>query len=206
METEAKDTAMASPSSSCGNGSNDSFRLSEIENAHLCPGGRLKMEELFRQWLNVEGTKEMIQTLVEDVRQGKDLSAEVFGASAAASSPSHGLDSPLRSPKRPPNYMPLGGSASPTSSPLLHGRKKPQLVNLFGEELTLSGEDKAATTGDVVMKEAESSDAGEAKPPKCAIPRFYVPGEGRRGRLRGMSISTVERKKVGHFVLFVVRL
>lgn len=199
------DTTMTSPSHIH---SDTTLRLSEIENAHLCPSARMKIEELFRQWLNVEGTKELIYGLVTDIRAGKEIHIESYAIS-------HNVDhlhSPQRSPKRPPNYHTFGGSpsSSASNSPLMHGRKKPQLVSLFGDELhALSESEKiqqsqqVRESTDIVMNESDADSAMEtsennikADKPKNLIPRFYIPGETRRGRLRGLSTDTVAKKTV----------
>ncbi|OWZ03345.1 hypothetical protein PHMEG_00024941 [Phytophthora megakarya] len=250
VEVEASDAAMASPTSSSGTGP-ESLRLSEIESAHLCPAGRMKMEELFRQWLNVDGTKEMIQTMVADLRQGKELNLDALLASV--STVSSGVDSPSRSPKRPPNYHQFG-LLSPGSVGSPSARRRHQhLVSLFGDELhnaaavaaaaaeteatkaedadastddvdMSAGENEAASDNDgetVVENQEESAPAEEVAPDadenmeqaveepaagepdhpmaeetlkQVQIPRFYTPGEGRRGRLRGLSTDAMARK------------
>ncbi|KAG7395955.1 Serine/threonine-protein phosphatase 2A regulatory subunit B'' subunit alpha [Phytophthora boehmeriae] len=273
VEVEASDASMASPTSSSGTGP-ESLRLSEIESAHLCPAGRMKMEELFRQWLNVDGTKEMIQGMVADLRQGKELNLDALLA-ATASANGSGADSPSRSPKRPPNYQQFG-LLSPGSAGSPSARRRHQhLVSLFGDELTnaaaavtaaatagseasteeapatvepaapppsddvdMAAEeseqgagadddadeavedtgkldeeptetatDASAADGDESMEEAQEQEqhveepaesepdhpmAGETK--EVVIPTFYTPGEGRRGRLRGLSTDAMARK------------
>ncbi|GMF66686.1 unnamed protein product [Phytophthora fragariaefolia] len=264
VEVEVSDAAMASPTSSSGP---ESLRLSEIESAHLCPAGRMKMEELFRQWLNVDGTQELIRSMVADLRQGKELNLDALLASAGA--PGSGADSPSRSPKRPPNYQQLalpspGSAGSPSAR-----RRHQHLVSLFGDELHNVASAVAAAAADaakadeahdappsddVDMSAAESSDNNDAEsadqapaenqeepaaataeeaaaaPPADAdenmeeqavdeapkaeepaaaepdhpmaeeaskqvqIPRFYTPGDGRRGRLRGLSTDGMARK------------
>ncbi|TYZ58737.1 hypothetical protein PybrP1_010558 [[Pythium] brassicae (nom. inval.)] len=215
----------------------NALRLSEIESAHLSPSARAKMEELFRQWLTADATRDLIHAVVADLRAGKALDAVV--AQYAALVPSSGSphvhvqavppppasgdgSSPARSPKRPPNYQQhfSGGSGG---SP--NGRKKHFVVSLFGDEL--HGEqhqtpEKRDATHDVVMKEAESAQAMETDKnrtddagaggaaaaagsagddPAAAlgqlrkqIPKLYTPGEGRRGRLRGLSTDSISRK------------
>ncbi|KAE8884322.1 Serine/threonine protein phosphatase 2A regulatory subunit [Phytophthora fragariae] len=274
LEVEASDAAMASPTSSSGTGP-ESLRLSEIESAHLCPAGRMKMEELFRQWLNVDGTKEMIQTMVADLRQGKELNLDALLATAGAAG--SGSDSPSRSPKRPPNYQQFG-LLSPGSAGSPSARRRHQhLVSLFGEELhnaaaavaaaaavetdaakmeqveavptppsddvdMSAGESEAAsdnneeeasaenqeepaapveeapiappTDADESMEEEQEQqvvdDAPKAEEPaavaepdhpmaeetpnQAQIPKFYTPGEVRRGRLRGLSTDALARK------------
>ncbi|DAZ98907.1 TPA: hypothetical protein N0F65_001346 [Lagenidium giganteum] len=203
VETEVVDAAMASPSNSSCSGGPEQLRLSEIESAHLCPTGRMKMEELFRQWLNVEGTKEMIHALIEDVRSGKEIQLEAllaatssFGAHhPAATGAAAGMDlnSPSRSPKRPPNYQHFG----PSNSPNFHRKK--HVVSLFGEVLHDAEAEKLANQereADVVMNDTDgdaSMDA-TASSTRKQIPRFYTPGEARRGRLRGMSTDSLARK------------
>ncbi|KAG6973779.1 hypothetical protein JG688_00003384 [Phytophthora aleatoria] len=269
VEVETSDAAMASPTSSSGTGP-ESLRLSEIENAHLCPAGRMKMEELFRQWLNVDGTREMIQNMVADLRQGKALNLDALLATVSATG--SGADSPSRSPKRPPNYQ--LGLLSPGSVGSPSARRRHQhLVSLFGDELhnaaaavaaaaveteaakpdeaeaaatspaddvdMTAGDSEAAcdndgesaqeTPGDVNQEEpaeqatpadtdenmegeqepqtveetpkAEEPAAAETDhpmaeeaPKQVQIPRFYTPGEGRRGRLRGLSTDAMARK------------
>ncbi|KAE9007889.1 Serine/threonine protein phosphatase 2A regulatory subunit [Phytophthora rubi] len=274
LEVEASDAAMASPTSSSGTGP-ESLRLSEIESAHLCPAGRMKMEELFRQWLNVDGTKEMIQTMVADLRQGKELNLDALLATAGAAG--SGSDSPSRSPKRPPNYQQFG-LLSPGSAGSPSARRRHQhLVSLFGEELhnaaaavaaaaaadtdaakmeqaeaaptppsddvdMSAGESEAAsdnneeeasaenqvepaapveeapiappTDADESMEEEQEQQAvddapkaeepaavaepdhpmAEETPKQVQIPKFYTPGEVRRGRLRGLSTDALARK------------
>ncbi|POM79604.1 EF-Hand 1, calcium-binding site domain containing hypothetical protein [Phytophthora palmivora] len=244
VEVEASDAAMASPTSSSGTGP-ESLRLSEIESAHLCPAGRMKMEELFRQWLNVDGTKEMIQNMVADLRQGKELNLDAL--LATVSTVGSGADSPSRSPKRPPNYQQFG-LLSPGSAGSPSARRRHQhLVSLFGDELhnaaaavtAAAAETEATKADDVEMtgdNEAASDDNGESAagnleepaataevvapdadenmeeeatkaedpavdhpmaeetPKQVQIPRFYTPGEGRRGRLRGLSTDAMARK------------
>ncbi|EGZ04838.1 hypothetical protein PHYSODRAFT_551578 [Phytophthora sojae] len=252
VEVEASDAAMASPTSSSGTGP-ESLRLSEIESAHLCPAGRMKMEELFRQWLNVDGTKEMIQSMVADLRQGKELNLDALLATVGA--PGSGADSPSRSPKRPPNYQQFG-LLSPGSAGSPSARRRHQhLVSLFGEELhnaaaavaaaaASAAETEAAKTekaaeatpaenqeepaapaeeaapappadADENMEEEQEQQAAVDEAPKAEepaaaaepdhpmtedapkqiqIPRFYTPGEGRRGRLRGLSTDAMARK------------
>nr|CCA22536.1 conserved hypothetical protein [Albugo laibachii Nc14] len=125
-------------------------KLTDFESAHTYPSGRLKMEELFRQWLNTEGTKTLIHSLVEDARKGKDLHLwEAHSCNAASpqgsQSPtsSHAnlmadghsnalLHSPSRSPKRPPN--PMQQHNSPTGPTY---RKKTS-VNFFSEDFLLN--------------------------------------------------------------------
>lgn len=186
------DAAMLSPSNSAVSGTSShealSLRLSEIESAHLCPSARAKMEELFRHWLNVDGTKEMIQALVDDLREGKDVQIDALLQAAAAGHPpgsDHG-HSPSRSPKRPPNYQHFG-----THSPSRE-RKKDHMVSLFGHELGYSLDKKVAfdQDGDLAMEDVAS------KANSKQIPRFYSPGEGRRGRLRGLSTDSITRKSV----------
>ncbi|KAG3030473.1 hypothetical protein JG687_00002249 [Phytophthora cactorum] len=269
VEVETSDAAMASPTSSSGTGP-ESLRLSEIENAHLCPAGRMKMEELFRQWLNVDGTREMIQNMVADLRQGKELNLDALLATVSATG--SGADSPSRSPKRPPNYQ--LGLLSPGSVGSPSARRRHQhLVSLFGDELhnaaaavaaaaveteaanpdeaeaaatspaddvdMTAGDSEAAcdndgesaqeTPGDENQEEpaeqatpadtdenmegeqepqtveetpkAEEPAAAETDhpmaeeaPKQVQIPRFYTPGEGRRGRLRGLSTDAMARK------------
>ncbi|KAF1795852.1 EF-hand domain pair [Phytophthora cactorum] len=269
VEVETSDAAMASPTSSSGTGP-ESLRLSEIENAHLCPAGRMKMEELFRQWLNVDGTREMIQNMVVDLRQGKELNLDALLATVSATG--SGADSPSRSPKRPPNYQ--LGLLSPGSVGSPSARRRHQhLVSLFGDELhnaaaavaaaaveteaakpdeaeaaatspaddvdMTAGDSEAAcdndgesaqeTPGDENQEEpaeqatpadtdenmegeqepqtveetpkAEEPAAAETDhpmaeeaPKQVQIPRFYTPGEGRRGRLRGLSTDAMARK------------
>ncbi|KAG2759846.1 Serine/threonine protein phosphatase 2A regulatory subunit [Phytophthora cactorum] len=269
VEVETSDAAMASPTSSSGTGP-ESLRLSEIENAHLCPAGRMKMEELFRQWLNVDGTREMIQNMVADLRQGKELNLDALLATVSATG--SGADSPSRSPKRPPNYqlglLSTGSVGSPSAR-----RRHQHLVSLFGDELhnaaaavaaaaveteaanpdeaeaaatspaddvdMTAGDSEAAcdndgesaqeTPGDENQEEpaeqatpadtdenmegeqepqtveetpkAEEPAAAETDhpmaeeaPKQVQIPRFYTPGEGRRGRLRGLSTDAMARK------------
>ncbi|KAG3196201.1 Serine/threonine protein phosphatase 2A regulatory subunit [Phytophthora cactorum] len=269
VEVETSDAAMASPTSSSGTGP-ESLRLSEIENAHLCPAGRMKMEELFRQWLNVDGTREMIQNMVADLRQGKELNLDALLATVSATG--SGADSPSRSPKRPPNYQ--LGLLSPGSVGSPSARRRHQhLVSLFGDELhnaaaavaaaaveteaanpdeaeaaatspaddvdMTAGDSEAAcdndgesaqeTPGDENQEEPaeqatpadtdENMEGGqepqtveetpkaeepaaaetdhpmaEEAPKQVQIPRFYTPGEGRRGRLRGLSTDAMARK------------
>ncbi|KAG3115135.1 Serine/threonine protein phosphatase 2A regulatory subunit [Phytophthora idaei] len=269
VEVETSDAAMASPTSSSGTGP-ESLRLSEIENAHLCPAGRMKMEELFRQWLNVDGTREMIQNMVADLRQGKELNLDALLATVSATG--SGADSPSRSPKRPPNYQ--LGLLSPGSVGSPSARRRHQhLVSLFGDELhnaaaavaaagveteaaktdetetaatspaddvdMTAGDSEAAcgndgesaqeTPGDENQEEpaeqatpadtdenmegeqepqtveetpkAEEPAAAETDhpmaeeaPKQVQIPKFYTPGEGRRGRLRGLSTDAMARK------------
>ncbi|KAL3657906.1 hypothetical protein V7S43_017105 [Phytophthora oleae] len=262
VEVEASDAAMASPTSSSGTGP-ESLRLSEIESAHLCPAGRMKMEELFRQWLNVDGTKEMIQNMVTDLRQGKELNLDALLATVSVVG--SGGESPSRSPKRPPNYQQFG-LLSPGSAGSPSARRRHQhLVSLFGDELhnaaaavaaaeaeaaKAAEETEAAPTDDVDMTAGDSeaaSDDNEASaevdnqeepatpaeetpappsdadenmeeeqeeapkaeesaavesdhsmaeetPKQVEIPRFYTPGESRRGRLRGLSTDAMARK------------
>ncbi|TMW64429.1 hypothetical protein Poli38472_013051 [Pythium oligandrum] len=214
VDTEAADAAMPSPSSSIGR--TDPLRLSEIESAHLCPSGRMKMEELFRQWLNVEGTKEMISGLVEDVRNGKEVNLEammVSGSFGPHSGSGADMNSPARSPKRPPNYHHFGANNSPSpsssasNSPLMLARKKNPIMSLFGQDLQLLTELEKQETPDVVMNETEEAapapsennneeEKMDAPPPTTSpqIPRFYIPGESRRGRLRTFSTDTIARK------------
>ncbi|TDH67743.1 hypothetical protein CCR75_008200 [Bremia lactucae] len=131
VEMEASEATMMSPISSKSTAP-EPLRLSEIESAHLCPAGRMKMEELFRQWLNLDGTKEMIQNMVVDLRQGKELNLDTLLATVNVVS--SGADSPSRSPKRPPNYQ--LGLLSPGSAGSPSSRKRHQhLVSLFGDEL-----------------------------------------------------------------------
>lgn len=202
------DAAMLSPSNSAASATTSShevlsLRLSEIESAHLCPSARAKMEELFRHWLNVDGTKEMIQTLVDDLRQGKDVHIDALLQAANSGHPpgsDHG-HSPSRSPKRPPNYHHFG-----THSPNRE-RKKDHMVSLFGNELGYGLEKKAAAAGDAAMGEQDGDLAMEdvaSKANSRLIPRFYSPGEGRRGRLRGLSTDSIARKSVS--VLCYVQL
>ncbi len=47
--------------------------VGDLSAAQTCPSGRMKMEELFRQWLSLDTTKEMIITLVDDVKHGRDI-------------------------------------------------------------------------------------------------------------------------------------
>ncbi|GMF18346.1 unnamed protein product [Phytophthora lilii] len=258
VDVEASDAAMASPTSS----GPESLRLSEIESAHLCPAGRMKMEELFRQWLNVDGTQDMIRSMVADLRQGRELNLDALlaGAGAAAG----GADSPSRSPKRPPNYQQLG-LLSPGSAGSPSARRRHQhLVSLFGDELhnaaaavaaeAAKAEEATPPSDDVDMggeavadnneqpapaaenqeevapaaeeaapappvdadenmeEEQEqqlAEEAPKAEEPAAAepdhpmaeapakqvqIPKFYSPGEGRRGRLRGLSTDAMARK------------
>ncbi|KUF76322.1 Serine/threonine-protein phosphatase 2A regulatory subunit B'' subunit alpha [Phytophthora nicotianae] len=210
---------MASPTSSSGTGP-ESLRLSEIESAHLCPAGRMKMEELFRQWLNVDGTKEMIQNMVADLRQGKELNLDAL--LATVSTVGSGADSPSRSPKRPPNYQ--FGMLSPGSAGSPSARRRHQhLVSLFGDELhnaaaavaavaveteapkteeteaAASSDDVDMTAGDTAKAEEPAAaepdhPMAEEAPKQVQIPRFYTPGEGRRGRLRGLSTDAMARK------------
>lgn len=202
VETEMNDTAMGSPSNSSCSGSVEHLRLSEIESAHLCPSGRMKMEELFRQWLNVDGTKEMIQQLVEDVRSGKEIHWEAL-LSSAPSGTGHAssvdLNSPSRSPKRPPNYHHFGSSHHVSQSNGPSPTRKKHVMSLFGEVLRDNEQERnqgasdIAEGNDVDMNEtnlAEQACAGARK----QIPRFYIPGEGRRGRVRGMSTDSLARK------------
>lgn len=237
------DAAMLSPTNSSVGGP-ESLRLSEIESAHLCATGRMKMEELFRQWLNVEGTKEMIQGMVEDLRAGKELNFEALLASTASAAPSSsggahsGGESPSRSPRRPPNYgqfSMLGGIVGGDMSP--NNRKRHHLVSLFGDELHAAAEAAAAAAApakqveddvvaapaadDVDMSENQADEvaagaddgdttmsddtAGDMAGPKTAIPRFYTPGEARRGRARGMSVDSIARKTVRACPLHVCR-
>lgn len=239
--SSALDTAMVSPSNSSNNTttttssshhhhhqhthSAESLRLSEIESAHLCPSARVKMEELFKQWLNVDGTKDMIHAIVDDIRSGKDMDAIVAQYASASthlqqpqsghSSSSSGIDtassSPSRSPKRPPNYHHFSANGV-TSSP--NSRKKHLVVSLFGDEL--HGEqpmslDRAKESSDVVMKDTDAAAAAagdqsmESAPAdehaalrqlRKQIPKLYTPGEGRRGRLRGLSTDSIARKSV----------
>ncbi|RLN59607.1 hypothetical protein BBJ28_00013507 [Nothophytophthora sp. Chile5] len=276
VDVEFSDAAMASPTSSSGTGP-ESLRLSEIESAHLCPAGRLKMEELFRQWLNVDGTKEMIQSMVADLRQGKELNLDALLAANAGAAPPGGVgsggDSPSRSPKRPPNYQQFGLLASGAGSPSAR-RRHHHMVSLFGEELHTAacaaaaatpvdaeasqpsqpsedvdmavsevdagnnpeGESSAAIDdkqdvepavaaptveevapdGDENMEEQQEQTEEPAEPEEATaendgdedqtmaadmqkqaqIPRFYTPGEGRRGRLRGLSTDAIARKTI----------
>ncbi|ETL84745.1 hypothetical protein L917_15516 [Phytophthora nicotianae] len=265
VEVETSDASMASPTSSSGTGP-ESLRLSEIESAHLCPAGRMKMEELFRQWLNVDGTKEMIQNMVADLRQGKELNLDAL--LTTVSTVGSGADSPSRSPKRPPNYQ--FGMLSPGSAGSPSARRRHQhLVSLFGDELHNAAAavaavaveteapkteetEAAASSDDVDMTAGDSEptndndgasaqetpaenqeepttpveadtdenmegeqepqtveEAAKAEEPAAAepdhpmaeeapkqvqIPRFYTPGEGRRGRLRGLSTDAMARK------------
>ncbi|KAL7679205.1 putative EF-hand domain-containing protein [Plasmopara halstedii] len=265
---ETSDAAMTSPTSSSGTGP-DSLRLSEIESAHLCPAGRMKMEELFRQWLNVDCTKEMIQNMVADLRQGKELNLDTLLATANAVT--SGADSPSRSPKRPPNYQ--LGFLSPGSVGSPSSRKRHQhLVSLFGDELhnatptavmapadvevnkvekLISSEDVDMISGDCeaasgnerksaeetvlvqdhdktsvpavdatltntdetmegeqeqqVVKDslANAAAIGQSDHPMteepikyAQLPRFYTPGENRRGRLRGLSRDAIMHKAI----------
>ncbi|KAH7479962.1 hypothetical protein PRIC1_008487 [Phytophthora ramorum] len=251
VEVEASDAAMASPTSS----GPESLRLSEIESAHLCPAGRMKMEELFRQWLNVDGTQELIQNMVADLRQGKELNLDALLASVSATG--SGSDSPSRSPKRPPNYQQLG-LLSPGSAGSPSARRRHQhLVSLFGDELhnaaaavaAAAAETEAAVvppppSDDVDMSETDNNEGDEISaenqeefvveadpappvdadenmeeeqtveetpkveepaadqlmaedaPKQVEIPKFYTPGETRRGRLRGLSTDAMGRKAV----------
>ncbi|KUF88028.1 hypothetical protein AM588_10003170 [Phytophthora nicotianae] len=155
VEVETSDASMASPTSSSGTGP-ESLRLSEIESAHLCPAGRMKMEELFRQWLNVDGTKEMIQNMVADLRQGKELNLDAL--LATVSTVGSGADSPSRSPKRPPNYQ--FGMLSPGSAGSPSARRRHQhLVSLFGDELHNAA---AAVAAVAVETEAPKTEETEA--------------------------------------------
>ncbi|KAG7377855.1 Serine/threonine-protein phosphatase 2A regulatory subunit B'' subunit alpha [Phytophthora pseudosyringae] len=265
VEVETSDAAMASPTSSSGTGP-ESLRLSEIESAHLCPAGRMKMEELFRQWLNVDGTKEMIQTMVADLRQGKELNLDALLATVSAAG--SGGDSPSRSPKRPPNYQQFG-LLSPGSAGSPSARRRHQhLVSLFGDELhnvaaavaaaaaaeteaakadeapsddvdmtagdseagsdnnegeaaeetpaaenqeepTVPAEDVPADADENMEEDQELEEGPKAEelaagepdhpmadeaPTQVQIPKFYTPGEGRRGRLRGLSTDAMARK------------
>lgn len=227
-----------------GNGlQHESLRLSEIESAHLCPSARVKMEELFKQWLNVDGTKDMIHAIVDDIRSGKDMDAIVAQyanpSSASGLQPQHGssnhstanvdLHSPSRSPKRPPNYHHFGGTSA-TSTGVHHSpnstnsRKKHLVVSLFGDELheaekreqadVAMKEDEAATAAapavstaadaDQVMEEDNNNSSSNSaadeqtalKQLRKQIPKLYTPGEGRRGRLRGLSTDSMARKSV----------
>lgn len=225
-----------------GNGlQHESLRLSEIESAHLCPSARVKMEELFKQWLNVDGTKDMIHAIVDDIRSGKDMDAIVVQyanpSSASGLQPQHGssnhstangdLHSPSRSPKRPPNYHHFGGTNA-TSTGVHHSpnstnsRKKHLVVSLFGDELheaekrdqadVAMKEDEAVTAAPVVSTAADADQAMEEdnnnssnsapdeqtalKQLRKQIPKLYTPGEGRRGRLRGLSTDSMARKSV----------
>lgn len=217
----------------------NTLRLSEIESAHLSPSARAKMEELFRQWLTADATRDLIHAVVADLRAGKALDAVVaqYAALAPSSSscsphvqavpppPPTSSDgsSPARSPKRPPNYQqPFSSGGSP------NGRKKHFVVSLFGDEL--HGEqpvqplEKRDTGCDVVMKEDEGESHAQAMETDTSrtddvslatttgaagddpatvlgqlrkqIPKLYTPGEGRRGRLRGLSTDTITRKLV----------
>ncbi|EEY68876.1 uncharacterized protein PITG_18973 [Phytophthora infestans T30-4] len=241
VEVETSDAAMASPTSSSGTGP-ESLRLSEIESAHLCPAGRMKMEELFRQWLNVDGTKEMIQNMVADLRQGKELNLDALLATVSAAG--SGADSPSRSPKRPPNYhfgmLSPGAVGSPSAR-----RRHQHLVSLFGDELhsaaaavaAAASDNEAASDNDgaqetpadmdqkesaVSVEQADTDENMEGEQEQQAveealkteesaaaesdqvmteeiskqaqIPRFYSPGEGRRGRLRCLSTDAMARK------------
>ncbi|GLE00694.1 hypothetical protein PINS_up009481 [Pythium insidiosum] len=206
--THGGDTAMPSPSNSAASSVPEGLRLSEIESAHLCPSGRMKMEELFRHWLNVDGTKEMIHALVDDIRNGKELHIDTMAAlhSATGFGSASDLNSPSRSPKRPPNYHHFGSSspsASASNSPLMHGRKKNNVVSLFGDDLQSLSELEKREPVDVVMNESDQPTdrstssvnvEGATLSPKSQIPRFYIPGDGRRGRLRGLSNDAIARK------------
>ncbi|ETN03258.1 hypothetical protein PPTG_16298 [Phytophthora nicotianae INRA-310] len=155
VEVETSDASMASPTSSSGTGP-ESLRLSEIESAHLCPAGRMKMEELFRQWLNVDGTKEMIQNMVADLRQGKELNLDAL--LATVSTVGSGADSPSRSPKRPPNYQ--FGMLSPGSAGSPSARRRHQhLVSLFGDELHNAAVAVAAVAVETEAPKTEETEA-----------------------------------------------
>uniref|UniRef100_K3X4R6 EF-hand domain-containing protein n=1 Tax=Globisporangium ultimum (strain ATCC 200006 / CBS 805.95 / DAOM BR144) TaxID=431595 RepID=K3X4R6_GLOUD len=237
----------SSSSSGFGGSSNpheNALRLSEIESAHLCPSARMKMEELFKQWLNVDGTKDMIHAIVADIRSGKDMDAIValyasntnpFTAQGPHSGNNNSgplsgsgvdLHSPSRSPKRPPNYHHFGTSA--TNSPNSNNSRKKlnHVVSLFGDELHGEALEKREN-GDVVMKannnveeasaveggdqgmtdgdnnnatnDNNSIAAGDADHASLGqlrkqIPKLYTPGEGRCGRLRGLSTDSIARK------------
>ncbi|CCI46044.1 unnamed protein product [Albugo candida] len=125
-------------------------KMTDFESAHTYPSGRLKMEELFRQWLNAEGTKTLIHSLVEDARKGKDLhhwdahncnAASPKGSQSPTSSfstlmadghPGTLLHSPSRSPKRPPN--PMQQHNSPTGP----SYRKKTSANFFAEDFLLN--------------------------------------------------------------------
>ncbi|KAF1326749.1 Serine threonine-protein phosphatase 2a regulatory subunit b subunit, partial [Globisporangium splendens] len=257
LHMDGDDTTMISPSAASHNANSSSngfggssnphenaLRLSEIESAHLCPSARMKMEELFKQWLNVDGTKDMIHAIVADIRSGKDMDAIValYASNAnpfvvqgphsgnSSSGPLSGngvdLNSPSRSPKRPPNYHHFGISA--TNSPNSNNSRKKlnHVVSLFGDELhgevlekrengdvvmkandnveetpAVDGGDQSMTDGDTNSTTDDNSSSTAADADHAAlgqlrkqIPKLYTPGEGRRGRLRGLSTDSIARK------------
>ncbi|KAF0688934.1 Aste57867_19538 [Aphanomyces stellatus] len=148
--------------------------LGDLNVVHACPSGRMKMEELFRQWLSLDATKEMICTLVEDVKSGRDI--VVPGTPTNVSllgSMSNSLSDPCRSPKRPPNHTPMHGTHIRKKS---HGNSDEMQVEML-QPLQLS------------LPENAESDVSHM------IPKFYFPKEGGRGRGRAYSRDQLNRKE-----------
>ncbi|RHY28035.1 hypothetical protein DYB32_006910, partial [Aphanomyces invadans] len=154
--------------------------LGDLNAAHACPSGRMKMEELFRQWLSLDATKDMICTLVDDVKNGREIvvpgtptggGVSILGSMSPSSS-SHA--DPCRSPKRPPNHTPNHAQHIRKKS---HGNSDEIHVELL-QPLQLS-----------VTPEASTEDAS------ARIPKFYFPKEGGRGRGRAYSRDQLNRKE-----------
>ncbi|RHY35868.1 hypothetical protein DYB38_001053 [Aphanomyces astaci] len=152
--------------------------LGDLNAAHACPSGRMKMEELFRQWLSLDTTKDMICTLVDDVKNGREVVVPTPGGVSilGSVSPSNSsLADPCRSPKRPPNHTPTHVQHIRKKS---HGNSDEMHVELL-QPLHLS----------VTSPEDLSDDTSSR------IPKFYFPKEGGRGRGRAYSRDQLNRKE-----------
>ncbi|EQC28363.1 hypothetical protein SDRG_13910 [Saprolegnia diclina VS20] len=151
--------------------------LGDLHAVQSCPSGRMKMEELFRQWLSLEATKDMICGLVDDVKSGREVVVPaahtnvsiIGGLAQVTSNPAD----PCRSPKRPPNHSPAMGPSRRKGS-----AGSVEDINMgMPEPLQLS-----------LPEDAESDMS-------AMIPRFYFPKEGGRGRGRAYSRDRLDRKE-----------
>ncbi|CAK4082012.1 unnamed protein product [Aphanomyces euteiches] len=131
------------------------------------------MEELFRQWLSLDSTKEMICALVDDVKNGREIATPgtPTGVSILGSMANNHAD-PCRSPKRPPNHTPTH---------IQHIRKK---SHGSSDEMQVE-----------MLQPLQLSLPENSEDMSAMIPKFYFPKEGGRGRGRAYSRDQLNRKE-----------
>lgn len=174
---------------------------------------RLKMDELFVAWLGLKETGVMIQGMLDAIAAGKPIEKSSTTLLPSVASPNS--SSQEMSPRAHRGNHGLLGYPQPPRSPNSKPseKKAARLQRPFPERFvsTETTPEKDAHEGDEEeikrkVSVGSSVEEGPVSPPdqprRPAIPPFYVPGEGGRGRGRPIPGSKFEQRKEDIAALF----
>eukprot|EP00775_Hariotina_reticulata_P013808 gene13808-13929_t len=125
-----------------------------LENHPMYPCAKLKLDQLFLQWLALPDSQQLVSNLVEDAKQGKSLKAQQVPNSSSFSTP-----------------------LSPTTSHAIFASTPPLSPQKCRSPCSPMSPTRRQTCSSALRRVSIARPAAAAaKPPLASIPQFYFPG------------------------------